>query len=124
MPADYQSRHPMQCDNQDCQICQFIIENENASVCAVSLSDVLDGKLSMPFTNHVTWKSVHQDFTALRITYAHLSQGTRPTKKNTWIKDVKRYLHDVTIGRDGLLVVKHTTPFTPTRDLIVVPRQI
>ena len=41
-------------------------------------------------------------------THAHLTQGTRPFKKLTNIKDVKRYLNVATIASDGLLVVKLT----------------
>jgi hypothetical protein len=59
----------------------------------------------------------------MRRTHAHLAQGTRPSKKLTDIKDIKRYLNITTITSDGLLVVKHNTPLTPPWECIVVPRQ-
>ena len=40
------------------------------------------------------------------------------------MRDVKRYLNVATIAKDGLLVVKRNEPLTPTRECIVVPRQV
>ena len=37
---------------------------------------------------------------------------------------VKRYLQNVVIGKDGLLVVRHSAPFRPVEDLIVVPQHV
>jgi hypothetical protein len=56
--------------------------------------------------------------------FDHLSQGTRPSKKNTKIKDVKKYLQVVSLSRDGVLIVKHTVPFVHMKHLIVVPRSV
>ena len=55
---------------------------------------------------------------------AHLEQGTRPSKKLTNVRDVKRYLSSTTLARDGVIVVRHDMPFAPSRELIVVPRQV
>lgn len=122
--ADYLSRNPMECSNHDCQVCMFIAENEEATIRSVTVTDILEGKTSMPFMNSTTWKTTQQDCPSLRRTFSHLSQGTRPTKKMTKIKDVKRYLRVATIGNEGILVVKHRDPFTQTRNLIVVPRHV
>ena len=51
-------------------------------------------------------------------------QGTRPSKKETIIPNVKRYLNEVIIASDGLPVVKKSDPLGPTRETIVVPLQI
>ena len=40
------------------------------------------------------------------------------------IKDVKRYLNVTTIASNGLLVVKRNEPLVPTRECIIVPRQV
>ena len=56
--------------------------------------------------------------------HSHLSQGTRPSKKATKIIDVKRYLKDVVIAADGLLVVRDHQHFQPPRELLVVPRSV
>ena len=59
----------------------------------------------------------------LRRTHAHLVQGTRPSKKITNIKDVKRYLQVASIADDGLLVVQRHEPLSPSRECILVPSQ-
>ena len=60
----------------------------------------------------------------LRKAHTYLSQGTRPSTKNTKSTLVKRYLQNSMISNDGLLVRRETTPFLPTRELIVVPQQL
>ena len=62
------------------------------------------------------------DCNDLRRTHAHLKQGTRPSKKMTKIKDVKRYLNNITIANDGLLVVRNDDPMSPVCERIVIPR--
>jgi hypothetical protein len=53
-----------------------------------------------------------------------MKQGTRPSKKLTNVKDVKRYLNSLSIAKDGLLVVRRTDPLSPSTELIVVPRSV
>eukprot|EP00794_Sanderia_malayensis_P001407 gene1407-1555_t len=55
---------------------------------------------------------------------AHLKQGTRPSKKVTNAKDVKRYLNVATLAPDGLLIVRKSEPFAPAREQIIIPRSI
>ncbi len=50
-----------------------------------------------------------------------LKQGTRPSRKITNFRDVKRYLH---IAKDGLLVVHQADPLTSTRERIIVPHDV
>jgi len=123
LPADYLSRSAMECSHKNCQICKFV-ESENSVVMSVTVSDILSGKSRMPFTNSASWKQTQQDCPALRRVFAHLSQGTRPGKKATNIKDIKRYLKVATLGADGLLVVKSSMPFVATRSLIFVPGHV
>ncbi len=60
----------------------------------------------------------------MRRVHSHLKQGTRPSKKSTNIKDIKRYLNVSSLSREGLVVVKKDEPFCPSRECIVVPRPI
>ena len=60
----------------------------------------------------------------MRRILSHLTQGTRPSKKITNAKDVKRYLNVASIARDGLLVVRRNDPLSPARDCIIVPRMV
>ena len=90
----------------------------------VIVGDILQNKCPTPFTSRPSWKRSQQDCGALKRTFAHLSQGTRPSKKSKRMSDVKRYLNVATLSRDGLLVVKKSQPFMRTRDLIVIPRSV
>ncbi len=56
--------------------------------------------------------------------HTHLTQGTRPSKKATNVKDVKQYLQVASVAQDGLLVARRDQPLAPTRECIIVPRQV
>ena len=124
LPSDHASRNTTECPEESCQICQFIRKTEESVVRAISLQDILSGNTRLPFTGRHTWQQIQSECADLRRTHAHLKQGTRPSKKLTNIKDIKRYLNRVTIARDGLLIVKHDEPFAPTKERIVVPRSV
>ncbi|XP_044183898.1 uncharacterized protein LOC122964389 [Acropora millepora] len=86
--------------------------------------DILHGHARLPFTTRAFWLAIQSECKDLRRTHAHLVQGTRPSKKLTNVRDVKRYLNVATIAKDGLLVVKRDEPFTRSRECIIVPRQV
>lgn len=77
----------------------------------------------LPFTTRSAWAQIQSQCPDLRRTHAHLKQGTRPSKKLTNIRDVKRYLNVASIAK-GLLVVHRTDPLSPSTDLIIVPRSV
>ena len=81
------------------------------------VSVVLHGRVRLPFTSHPAWLSIQTECPDMRRTHAHLTQGTRPSKKLNNIKDVKRYLNIATIASDGLLVVKRNEPPWPNTRL-------
>jgi hypothetical protein len=124
LPADYLSRSPMECVYRDCQICMFIKDSDRTIIREVSVSDVLDGTVSIPFSNRSSWKTTQQDCPHLRRTYAHLSQGTRPLKKDTHSPEVKRYLQVASVSANGLLIVHRAAPFGPFKDLVIIPQRI
>ena len=124
LPSDYASRNPKECLDSSCQICKFIAELEDSVVRSLSVSDVLQGSVKMPFTSRAAWQATQLECPHLRRTHSHLSQGTRPSKKATKIIDVKCYLKDVVIAADGLLVVRDHQPFQPPRERLVVPRSV
>ena len=90
---------------------------------AVSVHDVLQGNVRLPLTSRPAWLAVQSECLDLRRTHAHHTHGTRPSKKLTIIKDVKRYLQVASIADDGLLVMQRHDPLSPTRECIIVPRQ-
>ena len=67
--------------------------------------------------------AVQSECPDLRRTHAHLVQGTRPSKKLTNIKDVKRDIQVASVADDGLLVLRRHEPLSPSRECIIVPRQ-
>ncbi|XP_073234993.1 uncharacterized protein [Porites lutea] len=123
LPSDFASRNAAACDNETCQVCSFISRTRDSVVRAVSVQDVLQGNVRLPFTSRPAWVSVQSECPDLRRTHAHLVQGTRPSKKLTNIKDVKRYLQVASVADDGLLVVRRHEPLSPSRECIIVPRQ-
>ncbi|XP_060598210.1 uncharacterized protein LOC132751998 [Ruditapes philippinarum] len=122
VPSDFASRNAPECENPTCQICTFIHITEDSVVRAINIEDVLNSKSRLPFTSRSAWKDIQSECPDLRRVHSHLLQGTRPSKKLTNVKDVKRYLNSVSIAKDGILVVKHTDPLVSSVDLIVVPR--
>lgn len=60
----------------------------------------------MPFTTRTSWFAIQQDSPDLRRSHAHLLQGTRPSKKLTNVRDVKRYLQHAAIAKDGFCPAK------------------
>ena len=122
LQSDFASRNAAPCDNETCQVCAFITRTRDSVVRAVPVHDVLQGNVRLPFTSRPAWLAVQSECPDLHRTHAHLVQGTRPSKKLTNIKDVKRYLQVASIADDGLLVVQRH-PLSPTRECIIVPRQ-
>ena len=88
-----------------------------------SIQYVMSGDERLPFTSRTAWLAIQAECADLRRTRAHLQQGTRPSKKLTNIKDVKRYLNVATIAKDGLLLWRDE-PLVPSRECTIVPRQV
>ena len=123
-PADFGSRNAPACNNPNCQVCCFVDTLVSATVHKVTVQDIQKGSAPMPFTTRSTWLSSQNECPDLRRVRAHLQQGTRPSKKLTNCKDVKRYLSVATLAHDGLLVVDQPRPFQASSNRIIVPRQL
>ena len=124
LPSDYQSRNPPECANSACQICKFVAESDDVVVKAVTVDDILSGRTKVPYANKQTWLMLQKECPDLRRVHSYLKTGVRPTAKNSRITDVKRYIQKVKINNDGMLVVAHSEPFLPPKDLIVVPQAL
>ena len=105
LQSDFTSRNAAPCENETCQVCSFITRTRDSVVRAVSVQDIFQGKVHLPFTSQPAWLAIQSECPDLHHTHAHLVQGTWPSKKLTNIKDVKRYLQVASIATDGLLVV-------------------
>ena len=54
----------------------FIEEMEESVVLSVSMSDVIDGSVKMPFTGHVAWNATQFECPNLMRSHAHLTRDT------------------------------------------------
>ena len=123
LPSDFASRNAAACENETCQVCSFLSRTMETVLRTISVQDVLQGNVCLPFTSQPAWVAVQSECPDLRCTHTHLVQGTRPSKKLTNIKDIKRYLLVASVADDGLLVVRRHEPLSPSRECIIVPRQ-
>ena len=57
LPSDYARRNPKECLDSSCQICKFIVELEDSVIRSLSVSDVLQGSVKMPFTSRAAWQA-------------------------------------------------------------------
>ncbi|XP_078487442.1 uncharacterized protein LOC144745256 [Ciona intestinalis] len=117
--SDYASRNCEPCTTKHCQICEYLSEVQETPV----IHNVgCTQHIRLPYTNRRPWLTIQKDCKDLRRVHAHLTQGTRPSKKLKNLGEVKRYLNKINISRDGLLVVQDQLAFTATRERIVVPK--
>ena len=79
--SDHNSRNPQVCDESSSQIFKFVQDACDSVVQLISVTDVLSGAVRMPFLNREAWKSAQHECPDLRRTYAHLTEGTRPSRK-------------------------------------------
>lgn len=124
IPSDFASRNPVICRESKCQVCIFAKSLDESVVRGVTVREVLEGRGQLPFTSRSAWLATQSECRNLRRTKAHLLQGTRPTKKETTVKSVKRYLNKVGIASDGLLVIRQSDALAPSRESIVVPEEV
>ena len=107
-----------------CQICLFVADTENSVVRSVHVQDIIDNMTRHSFTTRSAWIDIHSECPDLRRTRSHLKQGTRPSKKLTNIKDVKRYSRVSSIAKDNLLTVHRHDPLAPSTEIIIVSRSV
>ena len=125
--SDYLSRNSLQCNSQSCQICSFILEIESSVVNNLSVSDILSGQCSIPFTTRSTWLQIQRNCLDLKHVYTLLRDGRAPSRKQKGLTDVKRYLNYCKLSNspaDGLIIVPQEVPLQNCRQKIVVPRSI
>ena len=125
LPSDYLSRNPLNCDAPNCSICKFVKETMTAVVNNISVEDILQGRVKMPYTNRNTWKSVQDDCSDLRKVKQFKSQGTIPNRKAKNLKLVRKYISSGTLlTHDNLLVNPVQSALGPINERIVVPQNV
>ena len=124
--SDFASRNPLVCSDSSCQICKFVENSAQSVVRSVSIGDVLEGKLRMPFISPTSWRSAQQSDPVCRTAFSHLMNGTRPSKKTTKdTREVKTILRVASVNKNKtLLVVRKQDPYVGCRELIYCPKSI
>ena len=123
--SDFASRSPVQCSTKSCEVCKFVSELCDSVVGSISIQDLLQGKVHVPFTNRAAWLDTQKECSDLEKVRFYLQQGTSPSRKQKRLKDVRRYMFaNVLLARDGLLIVRTAEPLGYMVDRIVVPRSV
>ena len=123
--SDFGSRNPVTCDEPNCQICRFIQETADSAVFSVSVSDILERKVKMPYMSPSAWKSVQQSDPTMRKAFAHLLAGTRPPAKAKNAQLLRKIINLASVDEDkGILIVPKQDPFVGRRNLIFCPSSI
>ena len=125
LPSDYASRHPLICtDSKACQVCKFVSESAESVVNKVTISDVMEGRVKLPFTTRSTWKEIQQECPEIRKVVSHIKRGTKPHKKSKNLTVVRKYLKkNLTLSSDGLLT-NYSVKALASSHQIVVPQQV
>ena len=124
--SDFISRNPLPCSEERCQICSFIRESMVAVVAAVSVEDVLSGRVQLPFASpRSAWREIQEECPDLRNVFKYVRCGTKPGKKGRNLRQVKRYMSaKAVITDEGLLVIRQIEPYSMTVERIIVPQQV
>ena len=123
--SDYGSRNPSDCSAPNCQICRFVNETADSTVFNISVSDVLERKIKMPYLSPGAWKSAQHSCPIMRKAYAHLTAGTRPPAKTKNATELRHILRMASVDeKKGILIVRKQDPFVGHRNLIFCPSGI
>ena len=149
---DYGSRNPVDCSNKsECKICSFLKDCEELTVGPVLsftttnvsiissvdikepretnrlVWDIIRGAATVPFNNRQAMKFLQdQDPDLLKLRF-YLTSGKRPQDKNTRETTVKKYLqrnNNITIAKDGCIVVTKQSRKFIRSELVVIPEHL
>ena len=122
--TDFNSRNPIKCADDNCQVCKFVAEHMDIAVRGMTVADIENGSSKMSFCNSQAWKDAQKNDANLKRTYAQLMSGTRPGKKEKHLRDVRRYLQIATISDSGLLIHRKPNAYGRDYELIIVPQNL
>ena len=87
--SDFASRNAPDCTEPGAR-CAPSFNKMKTVVRSLSVQNVLDYSVKLPFASRNAWFQIKNDCLNLRRVHAQLRQGTRPSRKATNIRDVKR----------------------------------
>ena len=118
--VDFSSRHPVQCQLEACRVCQ---DNE-----VDTRTTYIGGAAHIRGPAHLAsaagWRDIQQTCPDLRRAHALLTaEGSKLSPKVKGARDLRSYLRECTVNKEGLLVVKKPISFQATpAELIVIPQ--
>ena len=116
--VDFNSRHPPDCDPENCSICKDMTRADIFAIASLS-EDQKHTLMSVP-----AWRTLQQSCPDLTKAHALLAAGKPLQSKSKHSADVKLYLSKCSIDTNGLLIVKKTVPWKERPvELLVIPRQ-
>ena len=126
--VDFASRHPVECDNEKCTICEESKEPNTTFFGTIKINAAGVNEIaSVPRMSIPVWKSIQQSSGDLRKAAALLESGKEPHKKVKQVNDIRKYLRNCTLNKDGLVVAKHedkSQPFLAKKnERIVIPKE-
>ena len=120
--VDFGSRNPVECKNEQCSICK---ESLNPDVTFFGQVDVQD--TNPPHVTVSMWKDMQKSSHACHRAAALLESGKVPHRKETRINDIRSYLRQCTLSKQGLLIASSNDQTHPFQDRcaerIVVPQE-
>ena len=98
--SDYNSRHPEECQDHECQICQFAfhLEKLGDAVSKISVQDIEQGIISMPFTQKAAWLKVQRK--------DKVHQQLDTLMKSSQVPEKKRQVETTPSSRDYTICTK------------------
>ena len=132
--TDYISRHPVQCDQERCQICQYVTEQVfvgEGLINQLTVGDVLDGTLPMPYLQVSAWSALQNKDRVICKLKKLIESGQKPEAKKTGGENtILKALYgqfvkgNLTVAKNGLVTVSSTDDSGTPRKLIVIPQQL
>ena len=131
--SDYNSRHPEDCTERQCQICRFAYEMEmiGDKVAKITVDDIEKGSANMPFNQRSAWikvqknDKVHQQL-AFLINTSQSPERRKTKGDNTILKRLHNLYKkgQLKMAADGLITVSQVDPKYGTYQAISVPSQM
>ena len=122
--TDFVSRNPINCTDSSCQVCQFVGEHLNIAVKKISVDEIVDGSVRMPFYNMEAWKDAQKHDKDLKRAFSQLSSGIHIGKKEKNLSEVRHYMKIASISQNGVLIRRKPNAFGRDYELIIVPQKL
>ena len=122
--TDFNSRNPIKCVDDNCQVCKFVAEHMDIAVRGITVAYTENGSSKMPFCNPQAWKDAQKNDADLKRTYAQLMSGTRPGKTEKYLRDVRRYLKSGLFPIPDFLFTENRMHTVEIMSIIIVPQSL